>query len=101
VSNACPVRCLTQAPLHAPASLLLARQLKKRFGNGIRQCFAFSSQNEIAARFLKQPQRNKLACLLREAFQIRSASSVTRAQRQRDSLRAFHFVRQIFARFTR
>ena len=74
------------------------RRLQKRFGNGIRYCFAFSSQNEIAIRFLKQPQRNKLACLLREAFQIRSASSVTRAQRQCDSLCAFHFLREIFAR---
>ena len=80
---------------------MLPPRSKKCFGNGIGQRFTFLRQNEIAVRLPEQPQSDKLISLAAEIFQLSGGNSVARAKRKRDSLGAFHLIREILARFMR
>src|SRR4029077_8244201 len=74
---------------------------KKCFGDGVGQRFTFWRQNEISVGLPEQPQCDELIGLCAEIFQLSGRNSVARAQRKRDSLGAFHLIREILARFTR
>src|SRR4051812_38973615 len=76
-------------------------RLKKCFSDGVGQRFTFSRQNEISVGSSEQTQCDKLISLGGETFQVSGRNSVARAQRKRDSLGAFHLIREMFARFTR
>src|SRR4029077_31169 len=97
------LQCFTILTRAAPrlgrqTSLLGPRsyRLEKCFGHGIRQCFAFLGEHEVAFQFSEQTERDKLVRLSHEMFQIRSRNSIACAQRERDSLHSFHFSREIF-----
>ena len=47
------------------------------------------------------PSATSSSVSVREIFQLSGRNSVARAQRKRDSLGAFHLIREILARFTR
>ena len=82
--------------MHALSNRHQRCRLQKRFGNRISESFASAGQHEIAVEFPKQLERDELINFLRKIFQLRNNNSISRAQPERDPLRTFHFVRQIF-----